>query len=767
MPYQGELAEIPAGEGTLTSDNNPGRARYLDLIIAEGIVSEKGVWEKEPGATPYVTSALGDGLQKFTFPGRTQGAGAVLASMRVSGSASLLGQVASLGGTGSSTQNTTGEAPQGSTIVIAVTRVAVAAFSGITDSAGNVYTKLGGVSFGTGAAFVELWVSYSVVRLPAGGTLTFTALSEGNVWVGSAQSFAGPVSTDATQTATAAPLATSLSQATAWTLVDQTELQVVAYGDFDNAANVTPVPTETALGKTAFGVGSILFFSLLPSKGIGVNALLDYWPSPTLQRLLALGEDGVLYKSSGANFVPMAMATTMVDDASLIVLGGQESSTQQSRKAFVFDGGHSKIQVLSCDANSTTNFGNNWNSTTNIPADFTGGVAGGAGVTPPRGGVVHKERLWCWSPITAPHSIYASQIAGATVTGVTGAGSHENFKNAVLGSLEYVQPIGTGIGLRIAAAVSFKGMLFVFKFPRGVYFLDDTDVDATNWRWNLISESVGACDSPYAAVALDDDILFMDATGHLNLISAITQQGITSGDMTAAYNLQQWTNDNVDLSRLNRMCSVFYPAKKLAIFGLSRLSHTKNDLRIFVDFLNADVRARISYSYRDVNRALALRRDNIIGGQQRPILGDDDGVVWKMDQDSKTKTGFPAASVARYQYNRTDFSHEDPGHKNRRKLYDALTICFRPTGTWTLAIDTVLDNRFHETIYFPMGSTAAHLGTFTFGSPLGGAAASTERRRMTGHSFWCSLAGYVAGDGQDFNIISHLVNYRPGGEEQR
>ncbi len=544
MPYAGQIVQIPCGQGTLTSDSNPSRSRYLDLIVAQGIVSERGMWEREPGAALYPAAAV---------------------------------------------------------------------------------------------------------------------------------------------------------------------------------------------------------------AGITLNALADYWLNESTQRLLALGSDGKLYKSSGGNFAALTMATTMGSHpGSMIVVGGQESAGR-ARKAFAFDAGNTRIQTLSGDGATTTDFGG-WNTTTNIPADWA--------TNPPRGGVIHKERLWCWAPANAPHNVYASSLT-----------DHENFKNAVGGTLEYVQGIGVGCGLRIAAMASFKGMLFAFKFPRGIYFLDDTDVDFQNWRWNLVSEAIGVADSPFSVIVLDDDILFVSPDGHLQFLSAVTQQGITSSDYTAATNLQEWTRDHINLNRLNQMTSCWYAGKKLAMIGCCSLSATENDTRLMVDFSTAQQDgqvARVSYSFRDKPHVLAVRRDGSSSGLQRPIMSETasgNGQVWLLDQPSKTKAG--STSQARFQYNRTDFSFVDESWSQRRKIFDALSIQFKPVGAWNLSVDTIIDGVYHETLHFGMGGDLSELGAFHLGDRFGGGSVTSARKRMTGHGYWLSLAGYTQSDSQDFLISQLAVNARLGGEEQR
>lgn len=759
MPYVGQLAQIPCGQGTLTSDNNTARARFLDLIVAEGIVSEKGVWEREPGAAPYTNTSIGNGLLSFTFPPRIGGAAAVVASLRLLGDFAYLGENSEFFGIGPAINVVVGSGPliehngidSGSTAILALTRFASTGATSITDTSGNTWTKLGTQTFGvTPVCCVELWAAFNMVtKLPAGSSITINVATPATT-VGNVSVYSGPTALDEIRTMQAPVLGTSMTQGTVFALQDQTEAVIVAYGDTTNASGVSVTSGVHNGADVVFGISSRTYYGNLPFITSSPNALVDYWSALTVQRLLALGADGIAYKSSGAAFQALTMGTVMADaPGAMIVVGGQETAGA-ARKAFFFDGAGTKIQTITGDGILTTNFGNNWNTTTNIPLDWA--------LNAPRGAIIHKERLWPWAPTNAPHNIYASALR-----------DHEMFKNAVGGTLEYVQEIGTGVGQRIAAAASFKGMLFVFKYPRGIYYLDDTDVDYLNWRWNTVTEAIGVADSPYSVIPLDDDVMFVGPDGHWHFLSAITTQGITTSDLTSALNLQQWTRDNINLNRLNRMASTWYPAKKLAMLAFSSLDSVENDLRVFFDFSNATEdgqTVRISYSHRDVNRVLAVRRDET-DSVQRPIFADDEGKVWKMDQRSKLKVGVGNAGQARFQYVPANFSHISTEHANKRKLFDALTVNFNPVGAWSMAFDSIIDGNYHETLYFAMGGGASVLGEFRLGERLGGGSITTNRRRMTGHGYWLSLAGWVQGDGHDFSIAELLVNYRLGGEEQR
>lgn len=762
MPYVGQLVEIPAGVGTLTSDNNAANSRFIDLVVAEGIVSERGVWEREPGATPFFATGLAPGISASATlsPATVWTAAAV--SFVVDGALQFIDEFAGQAVNPLVTALDVGgpvlgaDLPSGSFAIVAVAHDTSVAVTTVDDLSGQGLTWTQAISQTGPSVDVEIWYAHIPTTFAAPPEMARFNLSGPSNGVTTGALFNGirqvtPLDKAVGDSGASALAATAVSSA----VTEPLEL-VYAYVASKSGAVTTFPATFTqftevfnlAIPNTRARAAWREFDAADASPD--VIALADYWTTTATQRLLALGSDGVLYKSSGGFFTPITMASTMQDTyGAMIVVGGQETAGAP-RKAFVFDNGNTRIQTLSGDGVATTDFGNGWDTTTNIPLDWA--------VNPPRGAVIHKERLWPWAPANAPHNIYASRI-----------GDHENFKNAVGGQFEYVQEIGTGTGIEIAAAASFKGMLFVFKYPRGIWFLDDTDVDYLNWRWNLVSDAVGVANSPHSVLVLDDDVMFVDPNGHIHFLSAVTQQGVRTSDLTAALNLQQYTRENINLTRLSQITSVWYPAKKLAMIGVPPIGSEQNGLRYYFDFstaTEAGQTVRISYTYRDVNRVLAIRQDEI-DGIQKPIFADENGLVWKMDQPNKTKTGFPNAGQARYQYSATDFSHLATELANKRKLFDAMTINFNPVGQWNLGVDSIIDGEYHETLYFSMGGGTSVLGTFRFGERFGGGSIQTNRRRMTGHGYWLGIGGFVSGEGHDFSVAKHIINFRVGGEEQR
>ena len=48
-----------------------------------------------------------------------------------------------------------------------------------------------------------------------------------------------------------------------------------------------------------------------------------------------------------------------------------------------------------------------------------------------------------------------------------------------------------GEGEKIVAIQSFKGLLIVWKYPRGVYYIDTTAVDVGDWKTKRLGTSTG------------------------------------------------------------------------------------------------------------------------------------------------------------------------------------------------------------------------------------------------------------------------------------
>jgi hypothetical protein len=444
-------------------------------------------------------------------------------------------------------------------------------------------------------------------------------------------------------------------------------------------------------------------------------------------RIITATTNGNIFKEK-----PLTLTTGNLDAVTLVsglnraarpgkfVAGGKEAAAV-NRKLFYFNG-VDPVQVLSGDGTTMA-------AITTPPADWSATANEGQ---QPISGLIHENRLIAWGNLNDPHRAYASD-----------PDDHEDFTSAATLSLRFRSDIGD----RIWCAASFQGIFFVWKYPRGIFYLDDTDTDTSNWVVRAKSEAIGCAPSPYAALPIDDDVLFIAADGTFHLLTAVDALGGTrASDITRKLGLNKWIRENVDLTRLNQILSVWYPQKKLAVFTVPSLGSEVNDLTLKFDFSGVErgLPLKFSYSTRDVADGLAIRRAPQ-GGPETPIIGQA-AFVFLMDQEDRNANG--VAYTGQYQTPHLDFSHIDPGLRDKRKLYEHLELLMEPVAAGTLTVEVYVDGTLRQTLSYD-------------------ATRQRQSKRLNvGDGFTISLRVTNSTLDEDFKVLSHLVYYKAGNEDQ-
>lgn len=473
------------------------------------------------------------------------------------------------------------------------------------------------------------------------------------------------------------------------------------------------------------------------SGSITTVGMADWWPSSGSQKWVRVGTDGNAYLQSSPavataaaqNGSSSALGVSALTTAFLVAAGDEATSLTdaiQYRKLFIFTG-RAPLRYYDGESPVTTTIAS--------PAeDWSGG-------NQPVGGCLHNGRLWAWGPSNRPHGLYASRMknhayfASETVTAV---------------STQFFT-VTPGAGQRVYAGKSHKGLLFLFKYPIGVAWLDDSDINPGGWRLSQLTDSVGCAPSPYAAILLDDGILFMTPNAEVYLLTATTQGGVELVNLGAQLNLTQWLKDNVNTTKLQTMTSCWSPAKKQAIFSVAQrggTSNTNNALTLYFDFNNleqANGVPRFSYSTRDAARALCTRKSSTTFIEV-PVFADysTSGAEWEMDNvyrsvdGSATRpTGYAAAFQTAHS-NLVEFTG-DAYDASMNKLWDFLDIEYVPAeSAGPLQVTTYSDgtqiDQFTVTLT-PVGDALddidVPLDTFALAT-ISPNAVSMLRRRLTG-----------------------------------
>lgn len=467
----------------------------------------------------------------------------------------------------------------------------------------------------------------------------------------------------------------------------------------------------------------------------------DWWPTVGTHRVVVLtaaagaGTGGALKDDNSGAFgtdLCNVIGVRSWTSASIPVFveAGKET-TAGNKLLFIFTG-NDNVYYLSGDGVELAAIG------ANAPADWAAVF--------PTCGANHESRLWGAGNTNSPHRVYYSATNDhtdfVTQSGPLGGGTINVFP---------------GEGEKIEALVSYKGYLFVFKFPRGIYIIDSSDpTTTTTWRCANLTTSIGIA-GRRAWCMIEQGILFLDSSGDFNIISATDTAGyfaVTNISDRIFFN--QWGNTYLSLGRLNTTRGIYYPAKKQAHFAMSGAGSTVQNLTIVWDF-NVQV-PRLRYNdFPATQVELFLKQDTTL--IPRPMAGGSDGWVWNLDSSTKSNNG--AGYSAEFITPPMDLSGIDEAAANHRKNGNALEVIHNPMGEWNLQVTPSWDGDNLAPIQYSMGGSGAVLGAFVLGTnALGGQELLTVKHRLPGSGKRLSLAALNSGAAQDFSINKLFLDYQ-------
>ena len=487
--------------------------------------------------------------------------------------------------------------------------------------------------------------------------------------------------------------------------------------------------------------GAVKFNSTVISGAPEVKAGIDWWPTATIQRQVVYTGDGILFKDDGSGTFSTTLKSGLPTDKNPIFVEGGAEAAGNNRKLFCFIDGNA-VQVLSGNGATTSDLAT-------PPTDW-------ATTNQPTFGIPHKGRIWGRGNPNDPNRIYYSM-----------ASNHESYTGAGSGSIS----IFPGEGERLVGGVSWHGRLFLFKDPRGIYWVDDSSTTAADWEAKRLTNTIGCLTQNlireiqiFTQDGFKDDVVFFSASGGIHLLSAVQELGdAQSGSLSAILSLDRWLRDNLNLSQFAEGKSIWYDDAHELHFGVSGKAITVNNQRLTLDFLRSPPRFR--YTNRDTCQAMWVRKDT--DKIERPMIGDDVGFTWTLDQSARTKGG---AYIGDVQVRESDLSWVDPQLESIDKIFDWMEVHYLATGEWNLSVDVLIDGLLFETITFGMDASKVVQGETQLGSWLLGVSKfgtstliSRRRRRLRGQGRRFAFRLYNEGDSQDFKIMKVIVGFRTGG----
>lgn len=329
----------------------------------------------------------------------------------------------------------------------------------------------------------------------------------------------------------------------------------------------------------------------------------------------------------------------------------------------------------------------------------------------------------------------------ATYTAYTGAGSINIFP---------------GEGEKLVCVFSFAGRVFFWKYPFGIYWIDDSSSDTSEWTCQRMTKAVGMA-GPLGLAQTDSDVIFISSGGVPHSLSAVEEFGDVESSAIFSEKIGGYIRDNLDISSLADAVAIYYPTKRQWQLAFQGEGYAYNNTRLTLD-LHDEKNPRYTYSVRDECTAMALMRDD--DGIERPVVGDRSGFIRFLDQSNRNKDS--SSYTARFETSDIDLVERGV----RRANVQYIEVIFRPEGNHDLSVEIYLDGEYKQTVLVNMGSGAGgSLGTFVLGTDtLGGGNVKNTRRRITGDCRRIKLVGYNSGLNENFSVSSILVGYTIGNE---
>lgn len=405
-------------------------------------------------------------------------------------------------------------------------------------------------------------------------------------------------------------------------------------------------------------------------------AIKRYFPAPRIERQIVVTDKGRVYKYYNGfrrvEITPTGVAPTTlsIDSMPVIVTGGNESGGGV-KKVFIFTG-NSPIQVIEGDDDTRRNL--------TTPSPDWVPVEGGFQTSYPSMGLIYRDRLVAFGNKNNPHTQYFSL-----------PDDQENFDPTQTGSL--VQNIYPGENEGLISSFIYKGTLFSFKKPYGVYQFIDTDPDPTNWYYNKLSSTFGIA-SPQSFFEATDDIYIFSSDGALISMSAAFRLGnVYNADLLSALKSSTTFSSVVRKQYLYNSFGSYLPQQKIGVIAFPSFKSLDGycDSVIYIDFNEQTPRV----SWHKFNGFEVTAAD-----KYKDAYGDDHFLFTKLNFSGseyisgRCATYYPAYTAA------TPFRIQTP-HDNfqaeSNKLFDGFEMLFESTSAYPIAVDVYIDSKFSQT----------------------------------------------------------------------
>lgn len=329
--------------------------------------------------------------------------------------------------------------------------------------------------------------------------------------------------------------------------------------------------------------------------------------------------------------------------------------------------------------------------------------------------------------------------------------NHQQFKSTVPNTR--IMDIFTGDGQYIAAGTSWRGRAYLFKYPMGVYVLDDADPNLANWSVRKLTGAFGVM-GPGCVVDVEDDVIVLGADGYFYSLSTVQTLGQVSVEPILPQELSEWVRSHINLNRLDLVRSTYFARKRQIWWALPATGVSTNRRRLIMD-LAMPGKIRLHWSTRDTMMAVATRRTG--GNTQQPMWASDNPHIWIGDQAARGKNAFAYTG----QFETPPFALF-PLAEREANLKE-LQVTFKPEGEYDLSLEVHRDDTLSQTLTLSQQSTGSPSGSFSLDSEVtGGTVIATTSHRLEGSAKRVKLIGKNAELNETFAVQAFTLRMTPG-----
>lgn len=508
----------------------------------------------------------------------------------------------------------------------------------------------------------------------------------------------------------------------------------IPIGSLYDSRNVT---LNLGMVQTAFG-NQRMNVSAVPG---GVKSATWWEADPVTKRFVMGGGDGrVYYYEYPRHQGPItpevgAVDQLLIDQNTHFLTCGSEAAGSP-RKIFIITG-QSEVQVIT-GAGKTRR---------PIPANKV--ALDWSGKNQPSYGISFGGRAILFGNPNNPHMLYISSES-----------DNEDFQSNSSENLN----VFPGEGQGLLTAFQYKGRLWLVKKPYGLYYVDTSNSDVTQWT---IQKSVASltCASSHSIYEVLDDAIIANNAGSLTSLQATLNFGsVANADLFSNMKVRTYQQIFCSQSGNSTRWIYFYEYRQeIMITYRDIASNQLNDQLCVIDVSNPSI-PKVLWHDRIQANALGEYLDN--QDIRRPFYACDDGFIYNYDVTKDANVnGSPY--TAYFTLPPLDFGFIDPNLAEKNKIFQFLEVTYEPSGTWDLQCDVFIDGSYSETIQFNM-SYGPVLDKFTLDiDRLSGRTPRSQRKQIHGQGRNISFKFYMDQYNQYFKVAKIKVSFKVSGESQK